>query len=76
MICLERNAYKVLIGKREGERPLQISGLDDDVKTDRKEIVLEILNWIHLAQDRDQWRAFVNTAMNRRGSVKCRDFLE
>jgi hypothetical protein len=29
------------------------------------------MDWIDLAQDRDQWRALVNTAMNLRGSIKC-----
>jgi hypothetical protein len=31
---------------------------------DLREIVLECVDWIHVAQDRDQWRAVVNTVMN------------
>jgi hypothetical protein len=33
---------------------------------DRREVGWEVVNWIHLAQDRDQWRAAVNTVMNLR----------
>jgi hypothetical protein len=34
------------------------------IKTDVKEIGSEGVDWIHLAQDRDNWRAVVNTVMN------------
>jgi hypothetical protein len=34
------------------------------------------MDWINLAQDRDQLRALVNTVMNLRGSVKCWEVLE
>jgi hypothetical protein len=30
------------------------------------------MNWINLAQDRDQWRTLVNTLMDLRGPIKCR----
>jgi hypothetical protein len=33
---------------------------------DLGEIGLGVMDWIHLAEDRDQWRAVVNTAMNLR----------
>jgi hypothetical protein len=33
---------------------------------DLREIEWDSIDWIDLAQDRDQWRAFVNTAMNLR----------
>jgi hypothetical protein len=36
----------------------------DDIKIDFKEIAWEGMNWNDLAQDRDQWWAFVNTVMN------------
>jgi hypothetical protein len=34
------------------------------------------MDWIDLAQDRNQWRALVNTVMNLRGSIKCWEVLE
>jgi hypothetical protein len=34
------------------------------------------MDWIDLAQNRDQWRAFVNKVMKLRGSIKCWEVLE
>jgi hypothetical protein len=42
---------------------------------DLREIGLEVTNWIHLAQDRNLWRAVVNTVMNLRVPYKAGDFL-
>jgi hypothetical protein len=39
---------------------------EDNIKMDLKEIGFDGANWIRLAQDRVQWRAFVNTVMNLR----------
>jgi hypothetical protein len=39
---------------------------EDNIKMDLREIVIDRVNWIQLAQDRVQWRAFVNTVMNPR----------
>jgi hypothetical protein len=57
-----RKAYKILVGKREGKRPL--GKWEDYIRTYLREIGWEGVDWIHLAQDTDQWRALVNTAMN------------
>jgi hypothetical protein len=45
------------------------------MKIDLIEIGWDGMDWIDLAQDRDQWRTLVNTVMNS-GSVKCWEFLE
>jgi hypothetical protein len=39
---------------------------EDNIKMDLWEIGLEIVYWIHLAQDRDRWQTLVNTIMNIR----------
>jgi hypothetical protein len=61
-----KNAYKILVGKVEGKRPLgrPRRRLEENIKMDRREKWLEDLDLIHLAQDRDQWRDLVNTVMN------------
>jgi hypothetical protein len=59
-------AYKVLVGRPEGKRPLgkPRRRWEDNIKMDLREIGIDGANWIRLAQDRVQWRAFVNTVMN------------
>jgi predicted small integral membrane protein len=61
-----RNAYEILVGKPDGRRPLDRlrHKREDNIETDLKEIDYEVMNWIHLAQDRDQWWALVNTVIN------------
>jgi hypothetical protein len=63
-----RNAYRILVGRPEGKRPLgrPRSRWVDDIKMDLREIGWDGMNWIELARDRDQWRALVNTVMNLR----------
>jgi hypothetical protein len=60
------NAYRILVGKPEGKRPLGRLRRRwvDSIKMDVREIGWDGMDWIHLAQDRDQWRALVNTVMN------------
>jgi hypothetical protein len=36
----------------------------DNIKIDLREIRWSLMDWIDEAQDRDQWRALMNTAMN------------
>jgi hypothetical protein len=38
----------------------------DNIKVDLREIKWGSMNWIDLVQDRNQWRALVNMAMNLR----------
>jgi hypothetical protein len=56
------------VGKPEGKRPLERPRLrwEDNIKMDLREIEWGGMDWIDLAQDRDQWRALVNTEMNLR----------
>jgi hypothetical protein len=59
-----RNAYKILIGKPEGKRSLGIYAIwEVNIRMHLMEIWWKVVNWIHLAQDRDQWRVVVNTVM-------------
>jgi hypothetical protein len=62
----KRNAYRILVGKPEGKRPLGRPRYRwvDHIIMDLGEIEWDGVYWIDLAQDRDQWRALVNTAMN------------
>jgi len=62
------NAYKILVEKSKGTRPpgRPTRRWEDNIRIDLGEIVWEVVDWIHLAQDRDHWRAPVNTAMNLR----------
>jgi hypothetical protein len=65
---LKRNAYRILVGKPEGKRPLGKSRCtwENNIKMDLREIGWGDMGWIDVAQDRDQWRALVNTVMNLR----------
>jgi hypothetical protein len=55
------NVYRILVGKPEGKRPL---GRPRRRWADN--IGWDGMDWIDLAKNRDQWRAFVNTVMNLR----------
>jgi hypothetical protein len=63
-----RGVYRVLVRRPEGKRPLgrHRRRWEDNIKMDLREISIDMTNWIRLAQDRVQWRAFVNTVMNLR----------
>jgi hypothetical protein len=60
-----RNVY-MLVRKPEGRRPLGTLRCrwEDNIKMDLREMGFGDMDWIHLAQDRDRWRALVNTVMN------------
>jgi hypothetical protein len=65
----ERNVYRVLVGNPERKRPLERPRRrwEDGIKMDLREIGWgRGVEWIHLAQDRDRWRAVVNAVMNLR----------
>jgi hypothetical protein len=62
----KRNAYRILVGKPEGKRPLGRSRHRwmDNITVDFREIYWDGVDMTDLVQDRDQWRAFVNAVMN------------
>jgi hypothetical protein len=62
----KRNAYRILVVKPEGKRPLgrPRRRWKDTIRVDFREIGWCGIDWIDLAQYRDQWRALVNTVMN------------
>jgi hypothetical protein len=62
------NAYRILVGNPEGKRPLRRPKCRwvDNIKMDLREIGWDGMDWIAVAQDRDQWRALVKAVMNFR----------
>jgi len=61
-----RNAYKILVRKTERKRSIgRLSRrLEDNIRIDLREMGWEVVDWIHLARNRDQWWAVVNTVMS------------
>jgi hypothetical protein len=57
----KRNAYRILVGKPEGKRPLgrPRRRCEDNIRMDLRAVGYGGMDWIDLAQDRDQWRALV-----------------
>jgi hypothetical protein len=73
----KRNACRVLVGKPKRKRPLgrPRHRWEDNIKMDVRETGWGGMHWIHVAQDRDQWRALVNTVMNFRVQQNSGKFL-
>jgi hypothetical protein len=63
-----KGAYRVLVGRPEGKSPLERPRRrwEGNIKMELREIRIDGANWIRLAQDRVQLRAFVITVMNLR----------
>jgi hypothetical protein len=70
VVCMGegRYVYRVLVGRPEGKKPLgrPRSRWEDNIKMDLREIGIDGANWVQLAQEGVQWRAFVNTVINLR----------
>jgi hypothetical protein len=64
----KRNAYRLLVGQPEGRRPLGRPRRRwlDNIRMDPVEVGWGDVDWIRLAQDRDRWRALVNSVLNIR----------
>jgi hypothetical protein len=61
----KRNAYRILVGKPEGKRPLRKPRHRwvDNIKVDLREMEWDGVDWIDMAQVRDHWRALMNTLL-------------
>jgi hypothetical protein len=62
------NAYRLLVGKPEGKRPLGRPRRRwvDNIRMDLGKMRWGDVDWIDLAQDRNRWRALVNSVLNLR----------
>jgi hypothetical protein len=63
-----RNSHKILIEKLEETRPFEKLrlGCDDNITIDLQDVWCEDVDWIHLSQDKNQWRALVHTVIKLR----------
>jgi hypothetical protein len=64
----KRNAYRTLVGKPEGKRPLGRPRRRwvDNIKMDLREMGWDGVDWMDMARDRKEWRTLVNTVLNLR----------
>jgi hypothetical protein len=64
----KKTAYRILVGKPEGKRPLgrPRRWWVNNIKMDLRELGCDKVDWMDVAQYRDQWRALVNTVLNLR----------
>jgi hypothetical protein len=65
---VKKNAYRMLVGKPEGKRPLGIPRRRwvDNIRMNLVEVGWGNVDWICLPQDRDRWRFLVNSVLNLR----------
>jgi hypothetical protein len=74
----KRNAFRILVGNPEGKLPLERPRRRsvDNIKMDLREIGWDGMDWIDLAEDRDQWRALVKKGGEPSGFLKCWEVLK
>jgi hypothetical protein len=63
---MRQDVYKILVRKPEGKRPLRRlrHRWEDNIKLDLREIGWQIVDWMNLLLDKDQWQGLVNIVMN------------
>jgi hypothetical protein len=61
-----RCAYKILVGKSDGKKPLgrPRRRWENNIKMDLQVVECGVMDWIDLVQHRERWRALVNAVMN------------
>jgi hypothetical protein len=64
----KENAYRLLVGKPEGRRPLERRRRKwlDNIRMNLVEVGWGNVDWIGLTQDKDMWRSLVNSVLNLR----------
>jgi hypothetical protein len=69
----KRNMCRLLVEKLEGKRLLERPRHRwmDNIRMDLREVGWGDVYWIGLTQDRNRWRALVNSVLNLLGSIKC-----
>jgi hypothetical protein len=72
-----RGAYRVLVRRPEGNRPLgrSVRKWEGNIKADLQEMSLGAMDCIYLAQGRDRWRVLVNVLLNLRVPLKSGEFF-
>jgi hypothetical protein len=65
---VKRNAYRLLVGKPEGKRPLRRPRRRwvDNIRMNLGEVGWSDVDWVGLAKDRNRWRTLVNAVLNLR----------
>jgi hypothetical protein len=74
----KRNTYMILVGKPEVKKPLGRPRRRwmDNMKMDLREGGWDVLDWIDMAEDRDQWKALCEHGTEPSGYTKCWEVLE
>jgi hypothetical protein len=69
---------KFFVGKPKGKGPHGRSWRrrEDNIRMDRRKIGWEVVAWMHVVQNRDQWRALYEHSDETSGSVKCGEFID